>query len=171
MFAKQALVLMGMIAAVVVLLLLWARLPLLPLPLPIGDDTASRIAFVARWLLLPGLALFAGVVGLASRRFFVTDAMDGTRTPESRSLEINLRYNQNTLEQVVLAAIAWSGLALQLPHVRLSLIPALAVLFLTGRAIFWIGYLIAPWARALGFGLTFYPTAIAIIWLASRMLA
>jgi hypothetical protein len=171
MFAKQALVLMGMIAAVVVLLLLWARLPLLPLPLPVGDDAASRIAFVAHWLLLPGLALFAGVVGLASRRFFVADAMDGTRTPESRSLEINLRYNQNTLEQVVLAAIAWSGLALQLPHDRLSLIPALAILFLTGRAIFWIGYLIAPWARAFGFGLTFYPTAIALVWLTTRMLA
>jgi hypothetical protein len=171
MFAKQALVLMGMIAAVVVLLLVWTRLPLLPLALPVGDDAASRIAFVARWLLLPGLALFAGVVGLASRRFFVTDAMDGTRAPESRSLEINLRYNQNTLEQVVLAAIAWSGLALQLPHDRLSLIPALAILFLIARAIFWVGYLIAPWARALGFGLTFYPTAIAIVWLASRMLA
>jgi hypothetical protein len=171
MFAKQALVLMGMIAAVVVLLLVWARLPQLPLLLPVGDDTASRIAFVAHWLLLPGLALFAGVVGLASRRFFVADAMDGTRTPESRSLEINLRYNQNTLEQVVLAAIAWMGLALQLPHDRLSLVPALAILFLTARAMFWIGYLIAPWARAFGFGLTFYPTAFALVWLTTRMLA
>jgi hypothetical protein len=171
MLRKQLLVLMGVTTAGVVLLLLWARLPLLPLPLPDGNDTASRIAFAAHWLLLPGLALLAGVLGLASRRFFVADAMDGTRTPESRSLEINLRYNQNTLEQVILAVIAWSGLALQLPHDRLSLIPALAILFLVARAIFWIGYLIAPWARALGFGLTFYPTVIAFVWLAARTLA
>ena len=171
MFGKQLLVLMGMIAAAIVVFLLWTRLPLLPFPTPVGDDAATRIAFAAHWLLLPGLALLAGVLGLASRRFFVADAIDGTRTPESRSLEINLRYNQNTVEQVILAAIAWSGLALQLSHDRLTLIPALAILFLAARAIFWIGYLIAPWARALGFGLTFYPTVIAFVWLASRMLA
>jgi hypothetical protein len=34
-----------------------------------------------------------------------------TRTPSSHSFEINLRYNQNTLEQTVLAVIAWTGLA------------------------------------------------------------
>ena len=54
---------------------------------------------------------------------------------------------------------------LALPHEQLGLIPLLAI-FATGRAIFWIGYLIAPWARAFGLALTFYPTAAALIWLA-----
>ena len=93
-----------------------------------------------------------------------------SRTSESPALEINLRYNQNTLEQVVLAAIAWTGLALALPHEQLALIPALAILFAAARALFWTGYLIAPGARAVGFALTFYPTVVAFFWLAARAL-
>src|ERR1700760_2184267 len=78
------------------------------------DDTASRLALVVRWLLLPGVTLAAGVQ-VAARRGFLPGAIDGTRTPANRALEINLRYNQNTLEQTVLAAIAWAGLAIALP--------------------------------------------------------
>jgi len=85
-------------------------------------------------------------------------------------MEINLRYNTNTLEQTVLAAVAWMGLALQLRPQDLGLIPALAGLFAIGRAAFWLGYLYAPWARAFGLGLTAYPTFAALIWLAFRVL-
>ena len=65
----------------------------------------------------------------------------------------------------VLAAIAGTGLALALPEEDLSLIPRLAVLFGVGRIAFWIGYLIAPWARGFGMGLTVYPTFGAFAWL------
>ena len=56
-----------------------------------------------------------------------------------------------------------------MPDRATILIPALASLFALGRAAFWIGYLVAPWARAFGFALTFYPTAVAIVWLALRL--
>jgi hypothetical protein len=172
MLRKQTLVLVGMAFAVAVLALLWVRgTAYLPFPVPDGDDSATRLAFAARWLLLPGLCLLAGIAMVANRRFFLPDAIDGSRAPENRALEINLRYNQNTLEQTVLAAIAWTGLALVVPHERLALIPALAILFVVARILFWTGYLIAPGARALGFALTFYPTVAAFIWLAARMLA
>jgi hypothetical protein len=171
MLRKQAFVLLGMAFAVAALALLWVRGSAhLPFPIPDGDDSASRLAFAARWLLLPGICLLAGIAMVANRRFVLPDAIDGSRTPENRAIEINLRYNQNTLEQTVLAAIAWAGLALALPHERLALIPALAILFVVARALFWIGYLIAPGARALGFALTFYPTVAAFIWLAARAL-
>src|SRR6185503_18536006 len=137
---------------------------------PIGDNEAARLAFAARWLLVPALCLLAGIGLTANRRFFIEDAIDGSPAPQSNALQINLRYNQNTLEQTVLAAIAWSGLALALPHERLGLIPLLAIFFATGRATFWLGYLIAPWARAFGLGLTFYPTVAALIWLAATAL-
>ena len=156
-------------AAIVTLLMLWLHLAQLQLPLPHGDDQVSRLAFAARWLLLPGLALFAGIAVVAKLRFFVPDAMDGARDSQSRLLEITLRYNQNTLEQTVLAAIAWAGLALTLPHQMLTLIPAMAIVFIVGRLLFWIGYLITPVARALGLGLSAYPTFAALIWLAWRM--
>jgi hypothetical protein len=169
MLRKQIFVSIGATAAVVTLLVLWLHLAQLQLPLPHGDDEVSRLAFAARWLLLPGLALFAGIVVVAKLRFFVPDAIDGAHTSQNHLLEITLRYNQNTLEQTVLASIAWAGLALTLPHPMLTLIPAMAIVFIVGRVLFWIGYLIAPVARALGLGLSAYPTFAALIWLAWRM--
>jgi len=170
MLQKQLTVVLGMGAAVALLLLAWWRLPGLPLPLPDADDAAARIAFVAHWLLLPGLALFFGVGLVANQRFFVADAIDGGPS-ESRLIQVALRYNTNTVEQCLLAAIAWLGLALALSHEQLKLVPAMAISFLLGRILFFIGYLIAPAGRALGLGLTAYPTFAALIWLAWRMIA
>jgi hypothetical protein len=125
-------------------------------------------AFGVRWMLLPGLCLLLGVI-VAARRGFVPDAIDGTRTPASRSLEINLRYNQNTLEQTVLACIAWAGLAIRLPLEQLILIPAMATLFVIGRGAFWAGYLLHPMGRAFGMVLTVLPTLASYGWLAWQL--
>jgi MAPEG family protein len=172
MIRTQLLVAAGMIAAVAVLLFLYETPALAAhFASPLGDDDGARLAYAARWMLLPGLCLLAGIGFVANRRFFVPDAIDGAPASASRVLDIALRYNRNTLEQTVLAAIAWSGLALALPHARLGLIGLLAVVFTLGRIAFWLGYLIAPWARAFGLGLTFYPTAVALIWLAIRLAA
>ena len=71
-----------------------------------------------------------------------------------------MRYNQNTLEQVVLAAIAWLGLAVRVRHADLAFIPAMAMLFVVGRATFWVGYLVYPTARAFGMTMTALPTVV-----------
>jgi hypothetical protein len=131
--------------------------------LPSGE-LPGRLSFAVRWMLIPGICLLVGVV-VAGRRGFVPDAIDGTRTPASRSLEINLRYNQNTVEQAVLACIAWAGLATTLPVAHLVLIPAMATLFAVGRGTFWIGYLIHPMGRAFGMVLTVVPTLASYAWL------
>ena len=135
-----------------------------------AEAAAERLAFVAHWLLLPAATLLVGVI-FAARRGFYAEAIDGTRAPQNRSLEINLRYNQNTLEQLVLAASAWAALALALPRERLGLIPAMAVLFVIGRATFWIGYLLHPMGRAFGMVLTVLPTLGAFAWLLWRWLS
>lgn len=170
MFGKQVLVGLGMAVAMVVVWFAWVG-PLHPVVTLPFDSAAERIAFAAKWLLVPGSTLLVGIGMVANRRFFSTDAMDGTRTPASTALEINLRYNQNTLEQIALVIIGWPLLALLLPLAQLGLIPVLAVLFGFGRFAFWVGYLIAPWARAFGFALTFYPTVAAYVWLAIRTLS
>jgi MAPEG family len=133
------------------------------------DSTAERLAFVAHWLLVPAVTLLVGIV-LAARRGFYANTIDGTRAPGGHGMEINLRYNQNTLEQVVLAASAWTALGLLLPHDRLVLIPALATLFLVGRATFWVGYLLHPMGRAFGMVLTVLPTLCVFGWLLWRTL-
>lgn len=85
MLRKQLVVALGMVTAIAVLVVAWAMLPSLPLPVPDGDDAAARLAFVGRWLLLPGLALFAGVATIANQRFFVAEAIDGERKPATAS--------------------------------------------------------------------------------------
>jgi len=171
MIQKQLIVIAGAVPAFLTVLLVWRYAPRLfasaRLPL---DNTADRLGFAVQWLLIPGLTLLAGV-WVAGRRGFMPDAIEGTRTPSSPSFEINLRYNQNTLEQTVLAAIAWTGLALALPHDQLPLIPAMAFTFGFGRLTFWIGYLLHPLGRAFGMVLTVLPTILAYIWLVSRALS
>ncbi|MBP6012609.1 MAG: MAPEG family protein [Alphaproteobacteria bacterium] len=160
---KQLLGGAGAAPAVALVLLAWAYAPQLlqDIPLP-DDDPGSRLGFVARWLLVPGWMLLAGVFG-ASRRGFFADAIEGTRTPAAPTLEINLRYNQNTIEQAILASIAWAGLAVALPHDDLTLIPGMAVLFAVGRVTFWAGYIVHPMARTFGMTLTVVPTIIAFL--------
>jgi MAPEG family len=117
--------------------------------------------------------LLVGVFG-ASRRGFYANAIEGTRTPSARTLEINLRYNQNTIEQTILAAIAWLGLAVVMPQDQLYLIAGMAILFAVGRASFWIGYLVHPMARTFGMTLTVIPTIIAfaaLTWRAAKLRA
>jgi MAPEG family len=166
---KQLLIFGGMAAAVatclwVALFMTWGA------PDPAPAEAGERLAFAVRWLLVPGLCLFAGIGLVANQRFLKPDAIDGERRVESKSFEINQRYNQNTLEQLALAAVAWTGLALALPVDQLGVIARLAVLFGVGRAAFWLGYLYAPWARAFGMGLTAYPQFVALVWLAINAL-
>lgn len=169
MARKKLLIAIGMAAAVVICLITASR--------ALGAHSiadvaaADRLALAAHWLLVPGLCLLVGIGAVANRRFFSVETIDGGPPMRPGAFEINLRYNTNTLEQTVLAAIAWSGLALALPARDLGLIPALAGLFAAGRAAFWLGYLYAPWARAFGLGLTFYPTAASLVWLAFRLFA
>jgi hypothetical protein len=134
----------------------WIALP--------ADDSASRLAFAAQCLVGPGLMLLAGILG-ASRRGFYPDAIEGTRFPQAHTLEINLRYNTNTVEQLLLLAIAVAALAVTLPNHRLVLIPAITALFVAGRITFWAGYRYHPMARTFGMALTAIPIILAYSWL------
>jgi hypothetical protein len=165
MLRKQLLLFLGALPAFIVVFLVWRSAPRLASVVTIpSDDVSSRLAFVVRWLLLPGLTLWAGVQ-FAGRRGWIAAAIDGSRETGIHSFEINLRYNTNTLEQAVLAAIAWGGLAIAVPHEHLILIPGMALLFFFGRITFWIGYLIHPLARAFGMVLTALPTFVGYLWL------
>ncbi|THD61999.1 MAPEG family protein [Phenylobacterium sp.] len=169
MIRKQILIALGMLAAVAVCVFVASRAMGSHAAAPLA--VAERLALAARWMLVPALCLFAGLGLTANQRFLRADAIDGGPTAKPGFLEINLRYNQNTLEQTVLAAVAWTGLALELTPRDLGLIPALAGLFAVGRAAFFLGYLYAPWARAFGLGLTFYPAVATLVWLAIRLFA
>lgn len=119
-------------------------------------ELLERLGYAAKWSLLPGGCLLIGIMMIANFRFF-TPAIDPLAAEEDRTLRIWERFTQNTLEQAVLFAIGAAAYATVTFQYWLKAIPIIAVLFVLGRALFVIGYLIRPTLRAAGFALTFYP--------------
>jgi hypothetical protein len=127
-------------------------------------DVAQRLTLVACSLLGPALVLFVCIARLAKHRFFTPADIDGSAltvgTERARLLQALL---QNTLEQVCLAVPAYFAAGVLAPAGLLSLVPTAAVLFVIGRMAFFAGYARGAPARAFGFALTFYPTALMLI--------
>ena len=132
--------------------------------LPEDENVASAIAHALRWDVLLVLWLAANIAMLARHRFFTPADIDGgglsDGTPAAKVLQSVL---QNTLEQVVLALSAHLVWAATMPWRWQAAIPAAAMLFFLGRALFWRGYSRGAPARALGFALTFYPTVAMVV--------
>jgi len=163
----QLRVMMGVAPAAIITAVVWV----IALRQPLGAAQAGQqVALTLPWLLVPAACLFVGIGFIANRRFLSEDAIDGGASPGHADV-IASRYVQNTLEQAILAALVWLALAAIEPARAAALVPMLATLFGIGRIAFWIGYLFAPWGRAFGFGLTFYPTAVALVWLIVRIVA
>ncbi len=70
-----------------------------PLSIPVLPSAGARLAYAIKYDFCAGIMLLAGVVCVAQQLFFSPEAMDGSRPPEGSSLDINLRYLKNTLEQ------------------------------------------------------------------------
>ena len=83
-----------------------------PLSIPELPSAGDRLAYAIKYDFLAGIMLLADVVCVAQQRFFSPEAMDGSRPPEGSSLDINLRYLKNTLEQYFLLVIGHLGLSL-----------------------------------------------------------
>lgn len=136
----------------------WHPASLLP-----SDNTVARISFALKWVLLPALCLLAAVARLARHRFFSPDDIDGGGlTSGTARAQVLQSMVQNTLEQAVLASLAYLIWAVTMPHGWLASIPAAALLFLLGRLLFFRGYQRGAAARAAGFALTFYPSVLML---------
>lgn len=137
----------------------WHPRALLP-----DDNTIARVAFALQWSMLPGLCLIVSIGSLARHRFFTPQDIDGggisSATEKARVLQAVL---QNTLEQTVLAGLAYLVWVVTVPHEWLASVPAAAVLFVLGRLSFFRGYRRGAPARALGFAMTFYPSAVLLV--------
>jgi uncharacterized membrane protein YecN with MAPEG domain len=98
---------------------------------------------------------------LARHRFFSPEDIDGgglsAGGPRARVLQATL---QNTLEQVVIAALVHMSWAATMPLRWTASLPVAALGFVIGRILFWRGYERGAPGRALGFALTFYPSVV-----------
>lgn len=152
------------IAAALVSTAIGFSLPAVIPDFPIAPTgAAERIAlwcaaetFVVFWLVLC-------VARLARHRFFDEADIDaGGASGSARALSLQAQL-QNTLEQAILAGfshLAWLMLA---PPAWGMFAVVFAVFFFAGRALFLAGYDAGAPARALGFGLTFYPSVALIV--------
>jgi uncharacterized membrane protein YecN with MAPEG domain len=140
--------------ALTVAAFLWPSLPDIA-----ADD---QYTWQTSWLACSALTAFwllVAIARLAAHRFFTPEDIQGgglsEGTAKARLLQSMI---QNTLEQVVLAVVAYGAWLWLMPGPRAGLVILCAIMFSIGRLLFFAGYARgAPW-RALGFTLTFYPT-------------
>lgn len=129
----------------------------------------DRLALVVKdsvWAILPGVI---GIIVVALQRLD-PDMWVGVRVKPNSALDINSRFILNTFEQFTAYFIAHAAMSLYAPAEEARAMPILTALFVLGRVLFWIGYHKNPYLRAFGFGLTFYPTVGAYVWLVVIML-
>ena len=165
---KQTGVLKGMVAglAITVASLGFA---IFGLESPVSVADAS-LAHAIKWDTLVVACLAINIALLARHRFFTPDDIDGgglsKGTPTAQILQATL---QNTLEQTVLALAVHAVWSSVMPPTWQLAIPAASILFIVGRILFWRGYASGAPARALGFGLTFYPSLVMLLAIAFRI--
>ena len=126
------------------------------LPTPGGADMlAERLAYALRANVFALLPLFIMVAHVGNSRF-TSEAIDPTRHAESKSMQIDGRVVDNTLQQNLLFAVASIALGTVVPSQNLQVVWACAIVFVVARFCFWIGYRLHPLYRAPGMSATAY---------------
>lgn len=125
----------------------------------------DKLFLVMRNITFAGIPLVVAIAIVALQRLNPALMVGNVAVPNS-SLDINTRFVLNTAEQYLLFVVSQLGMMLHAPHENAKNLIVLTVIWLVGRLLFWIGYHKNAALRAFGFGLTFYPSLMAIVWLA-----
>lgn len=124
---------------------------------------ADRLQHTLRLDLFVVIWLMATIGNVARLRFFSERDIAGSGSDEESSKVRQARaILQNTLEQVAFAVMTHMIVAAVFDK-STALITALVLLFAVGRLLFWTGFRYGARRRAFGFGLTFYPSVLALI--------
>jgi uncharacterized MAPEG superfamily protein len=137
--------------AMVVSTALWLALYWLLPPLAGMDDLGARMLLALKCVAVATLFCFvAGVEAVAHERL-QSDAFDPLAGHQSHRLRINLRYLQNTLEQLIVFAVGLFGLAAYLTTGEaMRAVIATTIVWILSRFAFWIGYHRSAAMRGLG---------------------
>ena len=129
-----------------------------------GPSLGERLAFVLKADTLVVVWLAICVARLGQHRFSTPEDIDGGGlTVGSQQAHVLQSVLQNTLEQTVLAVLVHTIWAVVVPLSWIPAVLAAAILFFLGRFLFSRGYASGAPARALGFGLTFYPSLLMLV--------
>jgi hypothetical protein len=147
----------------------WLLTDFLPQP-SIADTLADRIAFALQANVIALVPLFAMLIVIGNARF-LSDAIDPTRHAENRSMEIDGRVADNTLQQNFVFAVASLALSTLVSLSYLQVVWACAIVFVVARTAFWLGYRINPLYRAPGMAATAYMNLGMIVFVLWRLVA
>ena len=141
----------GAAVAAPVALLLWLGLRHLLPPIPDMDSEGARMMFAVYCIAVASLlTLLAGIEAVAHERL-MGPALDPLAAAETPRMKINLRYLQNTVEQILLFA---PGLLLLAHHSpdggSMRAVAATTIVWIAARWVFWVGYHMSPLLRAPG---------------------
>jgi uncharacterized metal-binding protein len=130
---------------------LWLGTYFLLPPLAGMADMAARVAFAVKCSCSAVLfCLVTGVEAVAHERLR-SPAIDPLLGYETRRLRINLRYLQNTLEQLVVFVPGLLGLAIYCSDDNsMRAVAATTVVWIIARIAFWVGYHRSSAQRGLG---------------------
>jgi uncharacterized MAPEG superfamily protein len=115
------------------------------------DDLGARMLVALKCVAVATLFCFvAGIEAVAHERL-QSNAFDPLQGHQTTRLRVNLRYLQNTLEQLVVFAVGLSGLAAYLDSgSAMRIVVASTVVWILNRFAFWIGYHRSAAMRGLG---------------------
>src|SRR5215468_5624304 len=126
----------------------WLLASVLPTPV-IVDAVGERLGYAMRANVFALVPFFVMLITVGNSRF-LSDAIDPTRHAENRSLEIDGRVADNTLQQNFVFAIGSLALSTIVPLHYLQVVWACAIVFVLARVVFWLGYRLDPLYRAPG---------------------
>ena len=138
------------VAALISAILLFALYRLLPVPSGM-DAIGARMLLALKCLAFATLFTFvAGIEAVAHERF-QGPAFNPLAGHQTKRLQVNLRYLQNTLEQIIVFAVGLFGLAAYLTNGEaMRAVPAISIVWTLNRYAFWIGYHRSAAMRGLG---------------------
>jgi hypothetical protein len=130
---------------------LWFALTRLLPPITGMDSIAARMVLGLKCVAVATLFCFLPGIEAVAHERLQSDAFDPLGGHETKRLRVNLRYLQNTLEQLIVFAVGLFGLAAYLTRGEsLRALPALTIIWILNRFAFWIGYHRSAAMRGLG---------------------
>jgi hypothetical protein len=141
----------GILVAFPVTIAIWLAVYLLLPPLAGMADPVARLIFAIDCACVAILLCFLTAIEAVAHERLRSPAIDPLSGYTTRRMTINLRYLQNTLEQLMLFIPGLMALAFYCPSgSAMRAVAATTVVWMATRAAFWIGYHYGWQYRALG---------------------
>jgi hypothetical protein len=138
-------------ASAVVAVALWLAISNFAPPISHMDSVADRLLFAFKCWCVAVLLCFATGIDAVAHERLQSPAFDPLAGYETRRLRVNLRYLQNTLEQLVVFTAGLFGLALYSEGGdAMRAVEATAAVWVLFRFAFWVGYHRSAAMRGLG---------------------